>query len=104
MNIKNVSRIVITALFLAAVGSATAEPGTELTIIYYTGCDDALTEVGQSWHMCDGASGHTGTLAGDFREVHSTSCETFDTVITYWEHCSTGWVQRTTVGGCYCSH
>ncbi|HEV7488072.1 MAG TPA: hypothetical protein VGQ65_20560 [Thermoanaerobaculia bacterium] len=103
MNIRNLSRIAVTALLFAAVVSVNAAPGTELFQTYFTGCG-TLTEVGQSWHLCDGATGTTGTLTGDWREVDSTSCETFDTVTTYWEKCGSTWVQRTTLGACQCSH
>jgi hypothetical protein len=103
MNVKNVSRIAITALFLGLIVSANAGPGTEIIQTFFTGCD-TLTEVGQSIHTCNGGYGSTGTLAGDWRQVDSTSCQTFDTVTTYWEHCGGSWVQRTTLGACQCSH
>jgi hypothetical protein len=106
MNIRNLSRIAITALFLAAVVSVNADsdPPTEVIKTYFTGCD-TLTEVGQSFHSCGGSSGSTGATTGDWRQVESELCEgPADTVITYWEKCGTIWVQRTTLGACQCSH
>lgn len=99
---KNLSRIVVAALLLVGAASIHAD-ASEIVQTYYTGCD-TLTEVGQSARDCQGNTSTSGTLAGDWREIESTSCATFDTTTTYWEHCGTSWIQRTTLGACQCSH
>src|SRR5436309_10614321 len=98
MRVKNIVRIIAASLFLVAVVSVQAEQ-TEVLVTYYTGCD-TLTQVGQSFRSCINDSSSCGTLAGDWRQVDTTSCASFDTVTTYWEHCGTSWVQRTTLGAC----
>jgi hypothetical protein len=102
MFVRNWSRIVVAALFLVGAASIHAD-AAEIVETYYTGCD-TLTEVGQWARDCQSHTSTSGTLAGDWRAIESTSCLTFDTTTTYWEHCGTTWVQRTTLGACQCSH
>jgi len=103
MRIKNAVRVITVALFLAAVTSIHAYPQTEIIKTYYEGCG-TLTQVGQSWWLCNSGFNSTGTLSGRWLQIESTTCDTLETTTTYWEKCpnSSIYVQRDTLGDCQC--
>jgi hypothetical protein len=76
-----------------------ALPQFSTLIDYY---DHSLTNVGTSFRNCAGSLQTSGTLAGEWKEITYTDCQTFDQTYEVWHYCSGTWVKVAYLGDPSC--